>query len=289
VVIHDPRAGRIAGHQQFKQFVKTSAAWLTERQARAEPVATTAVSGRIVVELLAHLVQDGRRIDWPFAVVAEPSGDGQAIQFRSYYSQWPLTGRHHQRDPILPAGAEHPGDVVADYQAALAAGDAEAIVAAFEPDGYFREPSGPLYSVRGREALREFFTGFFSAGAASTFHPRPALPSMNVDRPGGWRPPASTTTSRHPSKRSERARPDGPCAGRHPGAWQRGRCIRGRASPIAATGAVTIRLEPRSSSPAVPCPCHSEHDASGSPRSATDTPDRLTSAPSTTGARQHEW
>jgi SnoaL-like domain len=164
VVVHDPRDGRITGHQQFKEFVKASAAWLGERQTRAEPVATTAASGRIVVELLAHLVQDGRRIAWPFAVVAEPSGDGQAIQFRSYYSQWPLTGRHHQRDPILPAGAEHPSDVVAEYQAALAAGDAEAIVAAFEPDGSFREPSGPQYTVRGTQALREFFTRFFSAG-----------------------------------------------------------------------------------------------------------------------------
>src|SRR5215213_11360585 len=29
----------------------------------------------------------------------------------------------------------------------------------------------------------------------------------------------------------------------------------------------------------MPSPCHSEHDATGSPRSTTDTPDRLTSAP----------
>jgi SnoaL-like domain len=87
----------------------------------------------------------------------QPAGDRQA-------SQWPFTGRHHQRDPILPAGTEHPSDVVADYQAALAAGDVEAIVAAFEPDGYFREPSGPQYSVRGTQAMREFFTRFFSAG-----------------------------------------------------------------------------------------------------------------------------
>jgi hypothetical protein len=165
VVVHDPRAGRIAGHRQFKQFVKTSAAWLTERQARAEPMATTTTNGRIVVELLVHTVQDGRRIDWPFAAVAEPSADGQAIQFRSYYSQWPLTGHHHQRDPILPAGTEHPSDVVADYQAALAAGDVEAIVATFEPDGYFREPTGPQFTVRGTQALREYFTRFFSAGS----------------------------------------------------------------------------------------------------------------------------
>jgi hypothetical protein len=40
---------------------------------------------------------------------------------------------------------------------------------------------------------------------------------------------------------------------------------------------------------AVPSPCHSEPDTTGSPRSTTDTPGHLTSAPSITGARQHEW
>ena len=37
-------------------------------------------------------------------------------------------------------------------------------MAAFEPDGYFREPSGPQYTVRGIQALGKFFTRFFSAG-----------------------------------------------------------------------------------------------------------------------------
>ena len=63
----------------------------------------------------------------------------------------------------------------------------------------------------------------------------------------------------------------------------------GRASPLARAGPVATRSELRSSSPAVPSPCHSEHDASGSPRSATDTADRLTSAPCITDTRQHEW
>jgi hypothetical protein len=59
--------------------------------------------------------------------------------------------------------------------------------------------------------------------------------------------------------------------------------------PIARAGPVATRSQPRSSLPAVPSPCHSEHDASGSPWSATDTLDRLTSVPCITGARQHEW
>jgi hypothetical protein len=50
-------------------------------------------------------------------------------------------------------------------------------------------------------------------------------------------------------------------------ACQRGSCRPGRASPITRAGATTARPEARSSSPAVPSACHSEHDASGAPRS----------------------
>ncbi len=50
------------------------------------------------------------------------------------------------------------------YQRALAAGDASAIVATFEPDGCFREPAGPQYRVCGTSDLRTFYARFFSAG-----------------------------------------------------------------------------------------------------------------------------
>ena len=44
------------------------------------------------------------------------------------------------------------------------AGDAEAVVSTFAPDGYFREPIGPHYAHRGAAELRSFFTTCFSAG-----------------------------------------------------------------------------------------------------------------------------
>ena len=50
------------------------------------------------------------------------------------------------------------------YLAALDAGDAEAIVRTFAPDGCFREPIGPHYAHRGTSELRSFFTMCFSAG-----------------------------------------------------------------------------------------------------------------------------
>ena len=123
----------------------------------------TCVGGRAVVELLAHLADDGRELAWPVAVVAE-SPDDRSVVFRTYCSQWPVDGRRHLRPPILEPGAAQPGDVVGRYHAALDAGDAEAIVSTFAPDGYFREPIGPTLTHRGTDELRSFFTRCFSAG-----------------------------------------------------------------------------------------------------------------------------
>ncbi len=54
--------------------------------------------------------------------------------------------------------------MVGRYQAALQAGDVDAIVSTFATDGYFREPIGPDAMHRGRPALRSFFSSYFSAG-----------------------------------------------------------------------------------------------------------------------------
>lgn len=163
VAVHDPRVGEVRGHRELRHFVEESGDWLRRHNASTEIVATTAGNGRAVVELLVHLGIDGADLDWPVAVVAETPDEASAT-FRTYYSQWPLTGRHHVRPPLLPAGDAHPGDVVGRYQAALGAGDARAIVEAFAPDGYFREPSGPRYVHRGTADLHTFFSVFFSAG-----------------------------------------------------------------------------------------------------------------------------
>jgi ketosteroid isomerase-like protein len=66
--------------------------------------------------------------------------------------------------PAGRAGAARLGDVVGCDQAALNAGDADAIVDTFAPDGYYREPIGPHLAYRGTAELRSFFTRCFSAG-----------------------------------------------------------------------------------------------------------------------------
>ncbi|HEY2225394.1 nuclear transport factor 2 family protein [Actinomycetospora sp.] len=165
VVIQDPRAGTVRGHRKIKQFVRRNGEWLAGLHARTETVASTASGGRAVLELLAYLTQDGQEVAWPVAVVAE-AGDDRSVEFRTYCSQAPVTGAHHLRPPVLAPGDDGPGGVVGGYLAALAAGDADAAVRAFGPEGYLREPNAPAYTHRGAAQLRPYFARCFGDGGS---------------------------------------------------------------------------------------------------------------------------
>jgi hypothetical protein len=163
VVIYDPRAGEVRGHRELRRFVSRNLSWLAGLHARAETVACTVAGGRAVVELLAHLDHNGRELAWPVAVVAE-SPDNLSVVFRTYCSQWPVDERRHLRPAILEPGPGRPGDVVGRYQDGLAAGDTDAVVSTFAPDGYFCGPFGPDHAHRGTAELRSFFARCFSSG-----------------------------------------------------------------------------------------------------------------------------
>jgi len=163
VVIYDPRAGEVRGHRELRRFVSRNLSWLAGLHARAETVACTVAGGRAVVELLAHLDHNGRELAWPVAVVAE-SPDNLSVVFRTYCSQWPVDEMRHLRPAILEPGPARPGDVVGRYQDGLAAGDTDAVVSTFAPDGYFCGPFGPDHAHRGTAELRSFFARCFSAG-----------------------------------------------------------------------------------------------------------------------------
>ena len=79
VVIHDPRGGEVRGHRQLRHFVRHNQSWLAQHHARIETVASTVVDGRAVVELLAHLTDDERELEWPVAVVAESPDDRSVV------------------------------------------------------------------------------------------------------------------------------------------------------------------------------------------------------------------
>jgi hypothetical protein len=173
VVIHDPRAGLVRGHREVRRFVRDNQSWLGRLDARTEPVASTVSGCRAVVEVLARLASEeagrGAAVAWPVAIVAE-SPDQWSVTFRTYCRVWPLTGPHRIRPPVLGPGPEHPGGVVGRYLAALADGDAEALVAAFGPDGYVREPGGPRDTHRGAAALRAYYAGLLRAGGIGLEH-----------------------------------------------------------------------------------------------------------------------
>ena len=114
---------------------------------------------------MLHVDGDGGRIGLPVALAADHDEEERILELRLYFSSWPLTGRHANRPPLLqPDAGLHAPDVVGDYQRALAAGDAAAAVATFEPDGYVREPGGAARIHRGRGGLRAYYDRMFSYG-----------------------------------------------------------------------------------------------------------------------------
>lgn len=170
-LVADPLAGLISGAAACERFAAARHAWLTERAATLEPVRTTATAQRTVVEALLHLTTADGLTELPVAVVGVAAGDGRVSALRVYHSQWPLYGRHAVRPPLLARDpSQHVTDIVAAYQQALAAGDLDAIVNTFEPDGYFREPAGGPWVYRGHARLREFLAHLLASGGIGLEH-----------------------------------------------------------------------------------------------------------------------
>jgi hypothetical protein len=169
VRVDDPQSGRIEDHAAFDAYMVSSSKWLEAHDARPRPIANTVADWRVVGEFEVDLVENGREFTLPVAVVVERDGDAGRIWVRVYHSQWPLLGHHVRRPPLLARdSAVRESDIVGEYQAALAAGDADRIVATFEPDGCFREPAGGEYRVCGTAALSQLFARFFGAGGGIT-------------------------------------------------------------------------------------------------------------------------
>jgi SnoaL-like domain len=163
--VHHPRRGRIKGERAFREYLADTSAWLAERHIEVEEVDHAVKEGTGFEEVLLHLDGDAGRINLPAAITGNRLADGRIVELRIYYSSGPLYGVHLNRPPLLqPDPGALQSDVVAEYQRALAAGDVDAIVAAFEPDGYVRDPRGAEYVHRGPNALRTFYERMFSNG-----------------------------------------------------------------------------------------------------------------------------
>jgi SnoaL-like domain len=169
--LHHPVRGRVRGRRAFERFVTETNAWLTAQNAVVGDVQRIITPRRVIEETVLTLDGDQGRIELPVGIAADRDEDARIIELRVYYGTWPLTGRHARRPPLLqPDPGVQPPDVVGEYQRALAAGDVEAAVAAFEPDAYVREPAGAAYVHRGRDELVALHERFFSRGGIALEH-----------------------------------------------------------------------------------------------------------------------
>ena len=163
--LHHPVRGRIKGTAAFERFATDTRTWLAERNVVVEDVNFIVTPRRGVEEVVLHLERDDGRIALPLALAADRDEAARIIELRIYFSTWPLTGGHAIRPPLLQPDPDlDEPDIVGDYQRALAAGDVAAAVAAFEPDGYVREPAGAGFIHRGTDELRALYRSFFSNG-----------------------------------------------------------------------------------------------------------------------------
>jgi hypothetical protein len=163
--VHDPVRGRIKGEAAFRAFVTETSAWLRQHHASVEDVEHAVLERRGFEEVVVHLDTDDGTVSLPVAIVADRRVDGRIDEVRVYFTTQPLTGRHANRPPLLQPDPELAvPDAVAAYVRAFEAGDQDAVVAAFEPDGYAREPAGGCHVRSGPDGLRAFYERLFSDG-----------------------------------------------------------------------------------------------------------------------------
>jgi hypothetical protein len=131
-ILHDPRRGRVIGVAAFEAYVDRLSAWLAARNMTFDPVEHVSPGPRGFEEVALHLDGAGMRVDVPVAIVAERDAGAHLVELRLYHSIWALTGEHSHRPPLLQADPQlRLGGVVAEYVAALAAGDVDALRAFF--------------------------------------------------------------------------------------------------------------------------------------------------------------
>ncbi len=166
--LHDPVRGRVKGERAFRAFISEMGSWLRQHHTSVEDVGHAITERHGFEEVVLHSDDQNGGVEVPVAIVADRRSDGRIEELRLYFDSRPLAGGHVRRPPLLQADPElREPDVVGEYQRALAAGDVGAIVAAFDSDGYTREPAGGSQVHRGREGLRSFYELLFANGGIS--------------------------------------------------------------------------------------------------------------------------
>lgn len=163
--LDDPVRGHITGEQAFRAYVSETSAWLAERNVAVEDVEHVVLDRGGFEEVVLHFDAGTGRAELPFAIVGDHPSDAWLTELRVYYSSTTLTGRHANRRSLLAPDPGRPEpDVVGEHLRALRAGDVDALLAAFEPDGYVRGPEGSRDVHAGPEGLRAFYARLFANG-----------------------------------------------------------------------------------------------------------------------------
>jgi hypothetical protein len=156
--VHQPMRGRIKGAAAFERFVTDTTTWMAESNVIVEDIDSILTPERAIDELMLHVDGDAGPIDLPMSLAADLGPDAHMTELRIYFSRWPLSGVRGVRPPLLqPDPNLQAPDIVGEYHRALAAGDVDAVLEAFEPEGYVREPSGGAATHRGTKELRAFY------------------------------------------------------------------------------------------------------------------------------------
>ena len=164
-VLHDPVRGVVRGVPAFRAFYPWMRDRLLQRHATVDDIDHRVLAGGGFEEVVLTLDGEAGRVALPFATVADRRADGRIDEVRIYHSTRPLWGAYATRPPLLQPDPElREPDALAAYHRALAAGDVDAIVATFEPDGYVREPTDAVRVHRGSDGLRAHYGRVFSYG-----------------------------------------------------------------------------------------------------------------------------
>ena len=153
----------LRGQQRFRDWAVDEHEWLIAGATTVRAINHIVTDTHASAEYVLAMTRDGSDIELPLHAVAELRGD-RIVALRTYHSTYSLTGEHLVRSPLVsPDPGLEPGAPVDAYEAAMAAGDPEALDALFEPDGYVREPAGPAFKHQGAERMG-FYGPAFSGG-----------------------------------------------------------------------------------------------------------------------------
>jgi ketosteroid isomerase-like protein len=164
-MLYDPMRGRVKGVPAFRAYAAQVHDWLVRSHVTLEHLDNVVLATGGFGEVVLHLDGETGQVALPCVTVTDRRADGRIHEVRMYHTTRPLTGRHASRAPLLqPDPGLRGEDLVAEHQRALAAGDVDAIVATFAPDGYVREPAGDAHVHQGADDIRDFYEWMFSHG-----------------------------------------------------------------------------------------------------------------------------